>query len=199
MWCQQIRPGIKSLLLPVLLQVAAEKEASTVVQGVVGISFATGVMSSVLPPVASDEGLLPPPYELRVLQQPQKRTKRRVLPNFKLLTLHTPPAVVPPPSDGVNSNSGAAEAAVPALKLDGAVAASLTAVSSPSSRPASSRGDTSSAATDAAIAAEPATPPPAAPVLAKTASTKLTPRSKAAHNKPPPVLEDAIVEPPVDR
>jgi hypothetical protein len=171
-------------------QVQAEVEAAAVNQHVVGITFTTGTVSAVLPLLPEDQDLLPPPYEMHVLQQPQKRAKRRTLNNFRVLTLRSPPA----PTD---SSQAATDAAVPALKLDAAAAS--TATSAPSSRPVSSRG------TDhAQTAAHPAVPAPAAapaPAALIRAASKMTPRGKSSHasahaSRPPSVLEEASPEAP---
>lgn len=99
---------------------------------IVGISFSSGIMSSVLPAAPEDEALLTPPYELRVLQQPQKRPRRRALTNFKILTLRTPTA----PAE--SEQAPADEGPVPALNLEAATSATLGSTAG-NSRPASSR------------------------------------------------------------
>eukprot|EP00775_Hariotina_reticulata_P008964 gene8964-9139_t len=65
---------------------AAAPEAM-VSQAAVGISFNADRVGTVLPPVPADQLLLPPPYELRVLPQPQRRGKRRPLTNFTVWTM----------------------------------------------------------------------------------------------------------------
>lgn len=120
-----------------------------VTHAIVGITFTTGVVSSVLPAASEDQALIPPPYELRMLQQAQKRARRRALTNFKVLTLITPP--VPAEVE----NPSASDGAVPALNLEGAASAATALGSKPNSRPVSSRSNTTSGA-DAAAAAAPA-------------------------------------------
>lgn len=162
-------------------QIPADGEAAAVAQAVAGISFTTGVVASVLPLVPEDELLLPPPYELRVLQQPQKRPKRRALANFKIWTAG------PAQQASAGTDSCADGSVVPALKLEGAASAASPVGSNPSSRPTSSR---------AGAAAEDATG--VAPAPTHPGSSKGTPRGKSLHgagsshnnNKPPAVLED---------
>lgn len=169
-----------------VLQVLADVDADAVARGVVGITFKTGVVSAVLPLTPEDYDLLPPPYELRVLQQPQKRARRRALTNFKILTLKSAP--VPP----AGSESAPVDGAVPALKLEAAASAASALTSNPNSRPVSSRDNGAAAA-----ASEPAATP-AAPAAPAAASGKATPRGKSSHgpgaaknSKAPAVLEDA--------
>jgi hypothetical protein len=172
-----------------VLQVQAEFEAAAVNQRVVGITFTTGTVSAVLPVLPEDQELLPPPYEMHVLQQPQKRAKRRTLNYFRVLTLRSPPAAA-------DSSQVASDTAVPALKLDTAAASAAT--SAPSSRPVSSRGTEHTAAADPAASAPAAAPAPAA---LNRAASKMTPRGKSSHasahaSRPPSVLEEASQEAP---
>jgi hypothetical protein len=172
-----------------VLQVPAEVEADAVACGVVGITFKTGVVLAVLPLIPADQDLLPPPYELRVLQQPQKRARKRALANFKILTLKSPLPVAP-----VGGSEGAvSEGTVPALKLQAAAAVASALASTPNSRPASSRGPG-----PAGAPAEPAAAT-AAPAASSTSPGKGTPRGKSSHSsgaaqknsRPPSVLEEA--------
>lgn len=173
-------------MLPMLVQVVAEAEAAAVSRQVVGITFTTGAVSAILPLRPEDHDLLPPPYEMQVLQQPQKRARRRTLSNFRVLTLHSPLT----PADSQVSSEGA----VPTLKLESAMSAGTSA---PNSRPASSR-HAEQAAADAAPA--PAGAP--APTAPHTAAGKKTPRGKGSHapagapGKPATVLEDSSPEVP---
>jgi hypothetical protein len=173
-----------------VLQVLADVDADAVARGVVGITFKTGVVSAVLPLIPADQDLLPPPYELRVLQQPQKRPRKRPLTNFKILTLKLPLSAAP-----VGGSEGTvSEGAVPALKLEPAASAASALASTPNSRPASSRGP-AGAPTDLAAAS-------AAPAASAASTGKGTPRGKSSHgsgpgqknNKPPAVLEFASQE-----
>lgn len=173
----------------VALQVQAEVEAAAVNQQVVGITFTTGTVSAVLPLLPDDQDLLPPPYEMHVLQQPVKRVRRRTLNNFRVLTLHSPLA----PADSHVATDGV----VLALKLD-AVAAPA-APSAPNSRPVSSKGVEHTAAETPASA--PAASP--APAALHRAASKVTPRGKSSHasagahaSRPPSVLEEASQEAP---
>lgn len=108
---------------------------------VVGIRFNTGVVSSVLPPVEADKMLLPPPYELRVVQQPPKRPKRLPLPNFNIWTL-------PSTADIAAAGTGPTEG--PGSVLPEEAAATATSLS----RPLSSMSAASKAAEPAAPAEE---------------------------------------------
>jgi hypothetical protein len=156
---------------------------------VVGISFSSGMMSSVLPAAPEDEALLAPPYELRVLQQPQKRPRRRALPNFKILTLHTPPA----PAEG--EQAPAEDGPVPALNLEAAAFATLGSTSG-DSRPASSRSGAGSAAGQGAQAA--------AHTTTSGSGSKAGSKGKGSHaaakaSRSPSVLEEVAPEPEADK
>lgn len=52
----------------------------------VGIAFYLGKVSTVLPPVAADALLVPPPYVLRVLKRPKERRDRGAPAHFRLWT-----------------------------------------------------------------------------------------------------------------
>lgn len=169
------------------LQIAAEVEAAAVTHDIVGISFSSGIMSSVLPAAPEDEALLAPPYELRVLQQPQKRARRRALTNFKILTLHTPPA--PAESELAPADEGP----VPALNLEATTSAALGSIGG-NSRPASSRSGAGGVAGEGAQAAAHTTP--------SGSGSKAGSKGRGSHaaaaakaSRSPSVLEEVAREP----
>lgn len=171
------------------LQVNAEVETAAVTRRVVGITFTTGVMSSVLPAAPEDQALLPPPYELRVLQQPQKRARRRALNNFKIMTLLTPLAPAQSPK------SSTTDGAVPALNLEAAASVATALGSKPNSRPASSRSNPPADPTAAAAAAHATNSGSGSKAVAKTKSS----HAAAKTSRSPSVLEEVHSEPEADK
>jgi len=87
--------------------VAAAAPEEKVSEAAIGISFNADKVNSVLPPVPADQLLLPPPYELRVLPQPQRRGKRRPLTNFTVWTMLLPEgeAAIKPGDDATASSA----------------------------------------------------------------------------------------------
>jgi hypothetical protein len=87
--------------------VAAAAPQEKVSEAAIGISFIADKVNSVLPPVPADQLLLPPPYELRVLPQPQRRGKRRPLTNFTVWTMLLPEGEAIKPGDDATASSAA--------------------------------------------------------------------------------------------
>ncbi len=104
-----------------------------------GISFCSGLLVSEMPPVPEDALLVPPPYDMRVLAQPPKPSKRSPLTRFKVWTV--PPITAPVL---VTSDSSAALADTAAV-----VGSSDTHGGAPSRVVASSSSSSSSRPEDA--------------------------------------------------
>lgn len=133
--------------------VAAGSGESAVHTAAVGVSFDMGKVLTVLPPVAADALLLPPPYVLRVLQRPKERRGKGAPAHFTLWT--APPEAAAATSAGATGWALVPAAAAEAAPMDDKAAGRQSA----SGQAAAKDGPpTASAASSAAGAASSAGP-----------------------------------------
>lgn len=159
--------------------VSAEPAEGDVAHGIVGVQFDLGKVSTVLPAVPDDALLIPPPFELRVLQRPKDRRRKSAASNFKLWTGGAA-------GSGGEAAAGQTPAAAGAVDAGGAAAADAR---SPSPQPGTAPGS-SAAAGGPTAAAVPAASKDAPAKRTGTGTPRKGKKSEAVLESPEPVIPD---------